>query len=98
MVLLDVSYLISTHYEMATQSKEIETGTIPVDIALFISDHLEIPDMENWAEAVGMREQFRGKILKAKEMHKSLEGLEYLNARMIETLAATDFRLTFRTM
>ena len=83
---------------MATKSEEIEAGTLTIDIALLISDHLEIPDMENWAEAVSMQEQFRRKILKAKEMHKSLEGLEFLNARMIETLAATDFRLTFRTM
>ena len=45
-----------------------------------------------------MQEQFRRKILEAKEMHTSLEWLKFLNARMIETLAATDFRLTFRTM
>ena len=31
-------------------------------------------------------------------MHKLVESLEFLNARMIETLAATGFRLTFRTM
>ena len=83
---------------MTTKSEEITTGTIPVDIALLISDHLEIPDVENWAEAVGMREQFKGKILEAKQMHKRLKRLEFLNARMIKTLAATDFRLTFRTM
>ena len=45
-----------------------------------------------------MREQLKGKILEAKRMHKRLEGLEFLNSRMIETLAETDFRLTFRTM
>ena len=45
-----------------------------------------------------MEEQFKGKILHAKQMQERLEGLRFLNARMIETLAATDFRLTFRTM
>ena len=55
---------------MVTNSTEVMTGTIPVDIAFHISDLLEIPDMENWAEAVGMREQFKGKILEAKRMHK----------------------------
>ena len=83
---------------MAKKSEGIKTGTLPVDIALLIIDHLEIPDMENWTEAVGMREQLKGKILEAKRMHKRLEGLEFLNERMIETLAETDFRLTFRTM
>ena len=83
---------------MTSNSEEIKTGTIPVDIALLISDHLEIADMENWAEAISMQRQFRRKIFKAKHMHKSLECLSFLNARMIETLAATDFRLTFRTM
>ena len=83
---------------MATKSEEIKTVTIPVDIAFHITDHLEIPDMENWAEAVGMREQFKGKILEAKRMHKRLKGLEFLDARMIETLVATDFRLTFSTI
>ena len=39
---------------MVTKSKEVKTGTIPVGIVFRISDHLEIPDMENWAEAVGM--------------------------------------------
>ena len=39
---------------MATQSKEFKKGTIPVDISDHISDHLEIQDMENWAEAIGM--------------------------------------------
>ena len=58
---------------MATKSEEIKTVTIPVDIAFHITDHLEIPDMENWAEAVGMREQFRGKILEAKRMHKRID-------------------------
>ena len=83
---------------MTSNSEEIKTGSIPVNIALLISVYLEIADMENWAEAVSMQEQFRRKILKAMEMQKSLDGLEYLNAKMIETLAATDFRLTFRTM
>ena len=83
---------------MAKKSEEIKTGTLPVDIALLIIDHLEIPNMENWTEAVGMREQLKGKILEAKRMHKRLEGLEFLNSRMIETLAETDFKLTFRTM
>ena len=54
--------------------------------------------MENWAQAVALEEQFKGKILHAKQVHRHLEGLRFLNARMIETLAATDFRLTFRTM
>ena len=83
---------------MTSNSEETKTGAITADIAILISDYLEIPDMENWAEAISMQEQFRRKILKAKHMHKSLEGLSFLNARMIETLAATDFRLTFRTM
>ena len=83
---------------MARQSKEIKTGTIPVDIAFHISDHLEIQDMENWAEALGMQEQFREKILEAKQMHSRIENLRFLNANMIETVATTDYRLTFRTM
>ena len=31
-------------------------------------------------------------------MSKHSESLRFMNARMIETLATTDFRLTFRTM
>ena len=37
---------------METKSKEVKTRTIPVDIVFNISAQLEIPDMENWAEAV----------------------------------------------
>ena len=81
-----------------TRPKEIKTGTIPVDIGLHIREHLKIPNMGNWVEAVGMREQFMRKILHAKQMHKHLESLQFPNASMIETLATTDFRLTFRTM
>ena len=44
---------------MATKSTDVTTRTIPVDIAFLISDHLEIPDMENWAGAVVMGELFR---------------------------------------
>ena len=40
---------------MAAKSEKIKTGTIHVDLALLISDRLEIPDMENWAEAVDMQ-------------------------------------------
>ena len=65
---------------MAKKSEGIKTGTIPVDIALLMIDHLEIPDMENWTEAVGMREQLKGKILEAKRMHKRLKRLGFLNA------------------
>ena len=83
---------------MAGQSEEAKTGTVPVDIAFHISDHLEIPDMENQAETLGMQEQFKEKILEAKQMLSRLENLRFLNANMIETLATTDFRLTFRTM
>ena len=83
---------------MTTKSKEVKTETILVDMAFHISDHLEVQDMENWAEAVGMREQFKGKILHAKQMQKRLERLLFLNVMMMETLAANDFALTFRTM
>ena len=83
---------------MATQSKEVKKGTIPVDIADHISDHLEIQDMENWAEAIGMQEIFRRKILYAKRMHTRLENLRFQNAKMMDMLASTDFRLTFTTM
>ena len=62
---------------MVTNSTEIMTGTIPVDIAFHISDHLEIPDMENWAEAVVMQGQFKGKILHAKQTRKSLEAFNF---------------------
>ena len=62
------------------------------------NDHMDIADKNNWAEAVGMREQFKGMILKAKQMCKSLESSQFLSERMFETLAATGFRLTFRTM
>ena len=95
---LEVSFQNWTHQAMETNSTEVMTGNIPIDIALRISDHLEIPDMQNWAVAVGMEEQLRGKILYAKRMLTRLESLEFLNASMIETLAETDFRLTFRTM
>ena len=83
---------------MATKPKEVKTGTIPVDTAFHIIDHLEIPDMENWDEAVGMQEQFMIKILKTKQMHKRLESLLFLNAKTMNILAANDFTLTFRTM
>ena len=81
-----------------TRPKEIKTGTIPVDIGLHIREHLKIPNMGNWVEAVGMREQFMRKILHAKQMHKHIEYLQFLNASMIEAFAATDFRRTFKTM
>ena len=80
---------------MKTKFTDVKTGTIPTDIAFHINDQLEIPDVVTWAEASGMREQFRKKILHAKPMHKSLESLELLNAAMIEKLAKTDFRLKF---
>ena len=48
--------------------------------------------------AVGMREQFKGKIRQAKQMQKRLESLLFLNAKMMETLASNDFTLTFRKM
>ena len=83
---------------MATQSKEVKKGTIPVDIADHISDYLEIQDMENWAEAIGMQEIFRRKILYAKRMRTRLESLRFLNAKMMDMLSSTDFRLTFTTM
>ena len=83
---------------MITKSTDVKTGTIPYDIAFHINDQLEIPDVVTWAEASGMREQFRKKIRHAKQMHKSLESLELLNAAMIEKLAETDFRLTFSTI
>ena len=83
---------------MSTKSKEVKKEAIPVDIAFHISNHLEIPDMENWAEAVGMREHFRRRILQAKQMQRRLESLQFLNSKMMETLAANDFTLTFRTM
>ena len=31
-------------------------------------------------------------------MHKCMESLKFVNARTVETLTTTDFRLTFRTM
>ena len=45
-----------------------------------------------------MQEQFRRKILHAKQMRKHSESLRIMNAKMLEALAVTDFRLTFRTM
>ena len=71
---------------------------MPVDIAFKISDYLEIEDMENWAEAVSMQGHFGREILHAKEMHKRLEGLSFVNANMIRTLTVSDFRLTYATM
>ena len=73
--------------------KYLQIAFIPVNIAFHISGHLEIPDME----AVGMQGQFRRKVLHAKQVHELIESLEYLNSRMIETLAETDLRLTLRT-
>ena len=83
---------------MATKKKEVKTGTIPVDTAFHIIEHLEIPDMENWGEAVGMQEQFMIKILKTKQMHKRLESLLFMNLTTMNILAANDFTLTFKTM
>ena len=37
---------------MEIKSKKVKTRTIPSDIVFHISAQLEIPDMENWAEAV----------------------------------------------
>ena len=91
-------YFLMGHTKQWLQSEEIKIRTIPVEIFLHLSDLLEIQDMNNWAEAVGMRERFRRKILLAKEMHKSLDSLQLRDAWMIEILAATDIRLTFRTM
>ena len=85
-----------TYEAIETISTEVKTGATPVNFACHISDHLEVPDMENWAEAVCMREQFRRKILHAKQMRKHSESLRFMNARMIEALSATDIRLTFR--
>ena len=80
---------------MITKSTHVKTGTIPADIAFHINDWLEISDVVTWAEASGMREQFRKKILHAKQMHKSLESLELLNAAMIENSLrlTSDWRL-----
>ena len=80
------------------ESKEENPITVSVDTAFHISDHLEIEDMERWAEAIGMQELFQRKILHAKEMRKRLESLNFLNVRMLQTLSATDFRLTYRTL
>ena len=54
--------------------------------------------MENWAEAVVIQGQFRKRILHAKQLHNSLESLQFLRASMIEILGLTDLRQTFRTM
>ena len=54
--------------------------------------------MENWAEAIGMQELFQGKILQAKQMRTRLQNLNFLNVRMFQTLSASDFRLTYRTL
>ena len=80
------------------ESKEVKPLSISVDTAFHISDHLEIEDMEHWAEAMGMQEIFQKKNLHAKQMRKHLESLKFLNVRMIKTLSETDFRLTYRTL
>ena len=80
------------------ESKEVRQLAISVDSAFHISDHLEIEDMEYWAEVIGMQELFQRKILHAKEMRKRLESLKYLNVRMLQTLSSNDFRLTYRTL
>ena len=98
MIQLWVSFSTWTHEAMETKLKEVKTRTIPIDIMFHISAQLEILDMENWAEAVCIWEQFRRKIPHAKQMRKHPENLRYMNARMSEALAATDFKLTCRTM
>ena len=80
------------------KSKEEKSIAVFIDIAFHISDHLEIEDMERWAEAIGMKELFQSKILHAKEMRMRLESVKYLNVRMLQTLSANDFILTYRTL
>ena len=80
------------------ESKEKKPIAVSVNTAFHISDHLEIEDMECWAEAIGMQEMFQSKILHAKETRKRLESIKYLNVRMLQILSATDFRLTYRTL
>ena len=45
-----------------------------------------------------MQGHFGRKILHSREIHKRLKGLSFLDSRMIHTLAASDFRLTYATM
>ena len=80
------------------ESKEEKPITVSVDNAFHISNHLEIEDMENWAEAIGMQELFQRKILNANQMHKRSESLNFLKVKMLQTPSATDFRLKYRNL
>ena len=78
-----MSFLNWTLEAMATNSKDVETGIIPVHIAFLISDHaktIQVKDSPRKANT---------------QVHRKFI---ILNAGILETLTTTDFRLTFRTM
>ena len=90
-------YLTLSH-SAQMEAKEAKPMTTSVDSAFHISNHLEIEDMENQAEAIGMQELFQRKILNANQMHKRSESLNFLKVKMLQTPSATGFRLKFRNL
>ena len=44
-----------------TKLKAVNIGTSPVDIGFLISNHLEIPDMENWNVRTVQNKDFQRK-------------------------------------
>ena len=73
-------------------------NSLAPNLALYISDFLEIQDMENWAEALVMQITFEPKIRYAEYMHVDLLRNHRLDAYMIRALIESDFKLTFSVM
>ena len=78
--------------------KEVRRSPIIPEVALYISDFLEIPAMKNLAKALAMKRTFKRKIRYAEFMHAYLIRSHILDSYMIRTLSESDYKLTFSVM
>lgn len=78
--------------------KEVRRSPIIPEVALYISDFLEIPAMKNLAKALALKRTFKRKIRYAEFMHAYLIRSHILDSYMIRTLSESDYKLTFSVM